>query len=115
MEEFVNPLEILWEARRKLWRPLKHFDDRFMLDNRSKTTGSVSRIRYKLPYSCNARCMVLFKPVREVRRCIVLSRGFLRSPTMISDLQAHSKPLCEPGRLELWIQRLNSAVQTSRM
>ena len=33
MEEFANPLEILWEARRKL------FDDRFMFDNRSKTTG----------------------------------------------------------------------------
>ena len=39
MEEFANPLEILWEVRRKLWRPLKHFDDRFMFDNRSKTTG----------------------------------------------------------------------------
>ena len=39
MEEFANPLETLWEARRKLWRPLKHFDDRFMFDNRSKTTG----------------------------------------------------------------------------
>ena len=37
MEEFANPLEILWEARRKLWRPLKHFDDRFMFDNHPKT------------------------------------------------------------------------------